>query len=106
MGRLVTGGVCTYEQREGKESYKLMESNFHSQKGGPSGVREGGGMRLGYDWDYGVLSVIHSYCSDKFNSLICWQFFLQQSKLKHSKSIIMMITYNERWLPLIHRFLL
>lgn len=43
MGRLVTGGVCTYEQREGKESYKLMESNFHSQKGGPSGVREGGG---------------------------------------------------------------
>ena len=59
MGRLVTGGVCTYEQREGKESYKLMESNFHSQKGGPSGVggggREGGGMRLGYDWDYGVL---------------------------------------------------
>ena len=39
MGRLVTGGVYTYEQREGKESYKLMESNFHSQKGGPSGVR-------------------------------------------------------------------
>ena len=57
MGRLVTGGVCTYEQREGKESYKLMESNFHSQKGGPSGVGggEGGEMRLGYDWDYGVL---------------------------------------------------
>lgn len=42
MGRLVTGGVCTYQQRERKESYKLMESNFHSQKGGPSGVREGG----------------------------------------------------------------
>ena len=38
MGRLVTGGVCTCEQREGKESYKLMDSNFHSQKGGPSGV--------------------------------------------------------------------
>lgn len=74
MGRLVTGGVCTCEQREGKESYKLMDSNFHSQKGGPSGV--GGGMRLGYDWDYGVLSVTHSCCSDKFNSLICRQFFL------------------------------
>ena len=24
MGRLVTGGVCTYEQRERKESYKLI----------------------------------------------------------------------------------
>ena len=72
MGRLVTGGVCTYEQREGKESYKLMDSNFHSQKGGPSGVGGGGGgkMRLGYDWDYSVLSVTHSCCSDKFNSLI------------------------------------
>ena len=42
MGRLVTGGVCTCEQREGKESYKLMDSNFHSQKGGPSGVGGGG----------------------------------------------------------------
>ena len=71
MGRLVTGGVCTYEQREGKESYKLMDSNFHSQKGGPSGVGGGGEkMRLGYDWDYGVLSVTHPCCSDKFNSLI------------------------------------
>ena len=75
MGRLVTGGAYTYEQREGKESYKLMDSNFHSQKGGPSGVG-GGGMRLGYDWNYGVLSVTHSCCSDKFNSLICRQFFL------------------------------
>ena len=56
-----------------------MDSNFHSQKGGPSGVGVGGGggkMRLGYDWDYGVLSVTHSCCSDKFNSLICRQFFL------------------------------
>ena len=46
MGRLVTGGAYTHEQREGKESYKLMDSNFHSQKGGPSRVGGGDEVRL------------------------------------------------------------
>lgn len=90
----------------GEGELQINGIKFSFTKRWPKWGEGGGGMRLGYDWDYGVLSVIHSYCSDKFNSLICWQFFLQQSKLKHSKSIIMMITYNERWLPFIHRFLL
>lgn len=96
-----------YLRAEGGEGeLQINGIKFSFAKRWPKWGEGGGGMRLGYDWDYGVLSVIHSYCSDKFNSLICWQFFLQQSKLKHSKSIIMMITYNERWLPFIHRFLL
>ena len=96
-----------YLRAEGGEGeLQINGIKFSFTKRWPKWGEGAGGMRLGYDWDYGVLSVIHSYCSDKFNSLICWQFFFQQSKLKHSKSIIMMITYNERRLPFIHRFLL